>query len=174
MTWNTRSRCWCWPCFGYSLFSTAEDLAGLRYLSRSAIEKVISELVECGYAGTELMGHALGQHHRSFLLPNGVQAAMRYWGVPDEWQTGDDTLRVLHGCLPLIEVANNLLPRLWRSQAVRTPAQLAVGPKDEPHFVIIDENVWLCRLIWVRAYGRSIDALEIWPESSRWVEAFGQ
>ena len=140
-------------------YSTVEELAALGYLGKSKIEGVLSAVVERGWTGSKEMGHALGIRQRYFLLPKGKNEVIRYWGVPDEWQTGDDTLKLLHDALPIVEVANGLLPRLWRTQAVRTPAVVAVGPKDEPHFVTIDEDSQLCRLIWVRAYRRSVHAL---------------
>ena len=139
--------------------SSVEDLAGLRYLSKSRINNLLLALIEDGYAGAELLGLALGERQRYFLLPRGVQRAGAYWQVAEEWQTRDDTLKVLHGCLPIVEVVNSVLPRFWRTQAVRTPTVVAVGPKDEPYFVTIDDNVRLSRLIWVRAEGRSIHAL---------------
>ena len=139
--------------------STVEELIELGYLGKSKIEGVLSAVDKRGWAGSKEMGHALGIRQRYFLLPNGKNEVMRYWGVPEEWQTGDDTLKLLHDSLPMVEVANDLLPRLWRTQAVRTPTVVAVGPKDEPHFATIDENTQLCRLIWVRAYRRSVHAL---------------
>ena len=140
-------------------FSSLEDLAGLRYLSQSKIKNLLVALFKDGYVGTELMGHALGEQQRYFLLPRGVQEAGAYWKVAEEWQTRDDTLKVLHGCLPIVEVVNKLLPRFWRTQAVRIPTVVTVGPRDEPQLVTIDDEVRLCRLIWVRAEGRSIHAL---------------
>ena len=139
--------------------STVEELIELGYLGKSKIEGVLSAVDKHGWAGSKEMGHALGIRQRYFLLPNGKNEVMRYWGVPEEWQTGDDTLKLLHDSLPMVEVANDLLPRLWRTQAVRTPTVVVVGPKDEPHFATIDENTQLCRLIWVRAYRRSVHAL---------------
>ena len=139
--------------------SSVEDLAGLRYLSKSKIEKLKVALIAESYAGIKVMGHALGEPQRHFLLPRGVRQARAYWQVAEEWQTRDDTLKVLHGCLPIVEVVNRVLPRFWRTQAVRTPTVVAVGPRDDPHFVTIDDNVRLSRLIWVRAEGRSIHAL---------------
>lgn len=139
--------------------SSVEDLAGLRYLSKSKIEKLMVALIAESNAGIKVMGHALGEPQRHFLLPRGVQQAAEYWQVAKEWQTGDDTLKVLHGCLPIVEVINRVLSRFWRTQAVRTPTVVAAGPRDEPHFVTIDDNVRLSRLIWVRAEGRSIHAL---------------
>ena len=139
--------------------STLEELVELGYLGKSKLEGLLSAVAERGWASSELMGHALGIQQRHFLLPNGKGEVMRYWGVPEEWQTGDDTLKLLHDSLPMVEVANDLLPRLWRTQAVRTPAVVAMGPKDDPHFGTIDEDTRLCRLIWVRAYERSVHAL---------------
>ena len=140
-------------------FSSVEDLAELCYLSQSKIKNLLETLVDDGYVGTGLMGHALGVQQRYFLQPRGVQEAGAYWNVAEEWQTGDDTLRVLHGCLPIVELVNKLLPRFWRTQAVRTPTVVAVGPRDEAQLATIDDKVRLCRLIWVRAEGRSIHAL---------------
>ena len=141
-------------------FSSIEDLAELRYLSKSKIEKLMVALVvEDGYVGTEVMGLALGQRQRHFLLPRGVRQAGAYWDVAAAWQTGDDTLKYLHGWLPIVEVVNHLLPRFWRTQAVRTPTVVGVGIRDEPHLVTIDDNVRLSRFIWVRAEGRAIHAL---------------
>ena len=139
--------------------SSVEDLAGLRYLSKSKIEKMMVALVEEGYVGAELIGLALGERQRHFLLPRGVRKAGAYWDVAAGWQTGDDTLKYLHGCLPIVEAVNSVLPRFWRTQAVRTPTVMAVGPRDEPHFVTIDDHVRLSRFIWVRAEGRAIHAL---------------
>ena len=139
--------------------STVEELVELGYLGKSKLEGLLSAVAERGWAVSREMGHALGIRQRYFLLPNGKNEVRRYWGVPEEWQTGDDTLKLLHDSLPMVEVANDLLPRLWQTQAVRTPTVVAVGPKDEPIFVTIDAHTQLCRLIWVRAYGRSVHAL---------------
>ena len=139
--------------------STEGDLTGLRYLSGQRIEALLKALVNDGYVGSALMGHVNGEQPLHFLLPEGVMRAAEYWGVPEEWQVQDDTLKLLHGCLPIVEVVNDVIPRLFRTQAVRTPTVVAVGPKDEPHFVTVDERTQLCRLIWVRAYERSVHAL---------------
>ncbi len=138
---------------------TMEELVELGYLGKSKLEGLLSAVAERGWAGSKEMGHALSIRQRYFLLPNGKNLVMRYWDVPEEWQAGDDTLKRLHDSLPIVEAANDLLPRLWRTQAVRTPAVVAVGPKDGPHHVTIDAQTQLCRLIWVRAYGRSVHAL---------------
>ena len=138
---------------------TEGDLTGLRYLSGPRIERLLAQVVTDGYVGSALMGHLHGEKIRHFLLPKRVGQAAQYWGVPEEWQVQNDILRILHGCLPIVEVVNDVIPRLFGTQAVRTPTVVSVGPKDEPHFVTIDERTQLCRLIWVRAYKRSVHAL---------------
>ena len=140
-------------------FASVEDVAGLGYLSRHRIERLLLAVFERGWAASAEMGYALGIRRRNFLLPDGVQKVISHWDVPEEWQTRDDTLKVLHGCLPVVEVVCDLLPRLWRTNAVRTPVVVGMGPKDAPHSMTIDENVKLCRLIWVRAQGRRVHGL---------------
>ena len=139
--------------------STAEDLAELRYLSGPRIKALLEAVIKDSYVGSALMGHVRGVELRHFLLPKGVMRAAQYWGVPEEWQVQDDTLKLLHDCLPIVEVVNDVIPRLFRTQAVRTPTVVAVGPKDEPHFMTVDHNTRLCRLIWVRTDRRLVHAL---------------
>ena len=71
----------------------------------------------------------------------------------------NSVLRILHGCLPITEVVNDLMPRFWRTNAVMTPTVLALGPREEPFLMTADETMCLSRHIWVRAYQRRVHAL---------------
>ena len=106
--------------------STLEELVELGYLGKSKLEGVLSVVAERGWASSKRMGHALGIKQRHFLLPNGKGEVTRYWVFRRSGRQGRDILKVLHDSLPMVEAANDLLPRLWRTQAVRTPAVVAV------------------------------------------------
>ena len=156
--------------------ASPSNLTGLRYLSKRKIENLLDSVVKDELAGCDLMGHSDGEQYRYFLRSDGVSKAMSYWEVDMEWQVQNATLKLLHDSLPITEMINNILPRLWRTKAVKTPTILSLGPPEQPILMTVDENTQLCRHIYIRAYRRLAHSFTAYrtPDGYRfWVPTVG-
>ena len=135
--------------------SGAQDLTGYGDASLPRIHSLLEEarrrdMVDCIRAGQTFQ-----MQNRYYLHQEGIRRVQESFGLPMNWQVTEMALRQHVRRQRLCEPVARLMPILFRSGAVRTPAALAVEPGDDPHEIVLDESVALDSFTWNRDILRS-------------------
>ena len=135
--------------------SSARDLAGYGDLSESQLEDLLDDATRRDFAGCIRVGQTFRIQRRVYLHRKGLHRLRERFGLPITWQVTEPALQWHVRRLRLYEPVNRLVPCLFRSGAVRTPASFAMEPGDDPQELVLDEHVTLEAFTWVRDILRS-------------------
>ena len=80
----------------------------------------------------------------------GIDRVRERFSLPMAWQVTETALREHVRRLRLYEPVTRLMPTLFRSGAVRTPAAFAMEPGDDPDEIALDFSATLEGFTWVR------------------------
>ena len=127
------------------------DLAGFQMLSESRLYALIDKARDAGLIKTFKGGQTFELQTRVVLTNKGVNRVCSHFSLPLKEELCAGSVRENLTRMRLYEPVIRLLPRLFRSGAIRTPFRFQKDPGDDPREVLLDGSVHLFDIDWLES-----------------------
>ena len=149
-----------WWLFHMPLMSETEIVLATPF-ERSPVQTLIKHCSERGWVGMLKDGRARPIKSRYFLLHSGIQEVTRHFGLALQWQVTERGLLEIRGYLQALEVAYEIMPRLFQTSAISLPWVLPLDPSDDPVRLRLDRNTFLSRFHWIKVHKKGFRPLAV-------------